>query len=64
MEIGYTHQKAVIILYGLSVVFGLLAVVAVIAQNDRVSMGLVMAGIAGFVIMKCFVTYVPLTGGL
>ena len=54
MEMGYTHRKAVIILYGLSTVLGLLALAAVVAQDDRVSFGLMLAGVAAFIIVRQF----------
>jgi UDP-GlcNAc:undecaprenyl-phosphate/decaprenyl-phosphate GlcNAc-1-phosphate transferase len=54
LSLGYTHRRTVLILYGLSLICGLLAVVAVVADNDRVSLGLIIAGFACFVLMKQF----------
>lgn len=63
MEVGYTHRRTVVILYGLSIVFALLALVAVVADDDRVSFALMMAGLLGFVVMKQFGRYLPFGKG-
>jgi UDP-GlcNAc:undecaprenyl-phosphate/decaprenyl-phosphate GlcNAc-1-phosphate transferase len=54
MEMGYTHRRTVVILYGLAAVFGLLALAAVVAQDDRVSFGLMLAGAAAFIMVRQF----------
>ncbi len=59
LSLGYTHRRTVLILYGFSVIFGLLALVAVVADNDRVSLGLMLAGLAGFILMKQFGYLLP-----
>jgi UDP-GlcNAc:undecaprenyl-phosphate GlcNAc-1-phosphate transferase len=60
LEMGYTHWRAVVLLYGMSVLLGALALLAVVLKNDRVSFGLILAGIAGFVLVKQFGKYLPL----
>lgn len=59
MEMGYTHRKAVVILYGLSAGLGMLALVAVLVQNDRVSFGLMIVGAAAFFVMKKYSHLIP-----
>lgn len=54
MEMGYSHRKAVLVLYGLSSILGVFAVAAAIIQNDQVSFGLILAGIAGFIVVRQF----------
>ncbi len=61
MEMGYSHRRTVLILYGASIVFGLMALSAVIWQDDRVSLGLMLLGVVGFVSMKRFGRYVPIS---
>jgi UDP-GlcNAc:undecaprenyl-phosphate GlcNAc-1-phosphate transferase len=59
MEMGYTYRKAVVVLYGLSAVFGLLALAAVLIENDRVSFGLMVVGAAAFFVMKKYSHLIP-----
>lgn len=54
MEMGYTHRRTVVILYGLASVFGLLALAAAVVQDDRVSFGLMLAGAAAFIMVRQF----------
>ena len=60
MAMGYTHRRSVLILYGLSALFGLMALAAVVLQNDRISFALMLAGLVGFVVVKQFGRYIPL----
>jgi UDP-GlcNAc:undecaprenyl-phosphate GlcNAc-1-phosphate transferase len=54
VEMGFTHRKAVLILYGLTAILGVFAVFAAIYENDRVSLGLILAGMGGFVFVRQF----------
>ena len=59
MEMGYTHRKAVVLLYALSVALGLLALAAVVIQNDRISFGLMIVGAAAFFVVKKYSHLIP-----
>ncbi len=60
MEMGYTHRRTVVILYGGAIVFCMFALAAVIWQDDRVSMGLMVAGVMGFVAVKKYGRLIPI----
>jgi UDP-GlcNAc:undecaprenyl-phosphate/decaprenyl-phosphate GlcNAc-1-phosphate transferase len=63
MEMGYSHQWAVLIIYGLSVLLALFALVAALFQDDHISMLLVMAGFAAFFLIKHYGHYLPFVVG-
>jgi hypothetical protein len=57
---GYTHKRTVLILYGMAALFGALAFAAAVLNDDRLSLGLMLAGLAAFVLMKQYGKYVPI----
>jgi UDP-GlcNAc:undecaprenyl-phosphate GlcNAc-1-phosphate transferase len=54
LDMGYTYRKTVLLLYALSAVLGLFAFAAVLIDNDRVSFGLMLVGICGFIVVRQF----------
>ncbi len=54
LDMGYTYRKTVLLLYALSAVLGLFALAAVLVDNDRVSFGLMLVGICGFIVVRQF----------
>ena len=62
LDMGYTHRKTVFILYGMSIILALFAVVASIAANDRNHFGLIIAGAAVFVIVRQWGKFIALPG--
>ncbi|HVO27012.1 MAG TPA: glycosyltransferase [Candidatus Margulisiibacteriota bacterium] len=49
LKLGYTHRRAVLLLYGITVVMGLVALAMVHARNDRAAIILVLIGAAAFI---------------
>jgi UDP-GlcNAc:undecaprenyl-phosphate GlcNAc-1-phosphate transferase len=62
LDMGYTHRKTVFILYGMSIILALFAVVASIAANDRLHFGLIIAGAAVFVVVRQWGKFIALPG--
>jgi UDP-GlcNAc:undecaprenyl-phosphate GlcNAc-1-phosphate transferase len=60
LSMGYTHKRTVLILYGMAALFGALAFAAAVLDDDRLSLGLMLAGLAAFVLMKQYGKYVPI----
>jgi UDP-GlcNAc:undecaprenyl-phosphate/decaprenyl-phosphate GlcNAc-1-phosphate transferase len=60
IERGFSHRNSVLILYGMALFFSLLALVAVLAESDRISFGLMLVGFIGFVVMRHFGQSLPL----
>lgn len=52
LEMGYTHRGAVLVLYGLALIFSAFALVASVADNDRVSFGLLLIGALAFLAVR------------
>ena len=63
MEMGFSHRKTVVIVYGLSILMALLAVWALILQSDRVSLGLVCFGLVAYIMIKQFGKAMPIRTG-
>jgi UDP-GlcNAc:undecaprenyl-phosphate/decaprenyl-phosphate GlcNAc-1-phosphate transferase len=61
VEMGYTHRRAVVVLHGMAAVFSMLALVAVIMQNDGISFTLMLMGVGAFIVMKKYGRYVSFT---
>ncbi len=57
---GISHTKAVLVLYGLGIIFCLMALAAVLIQNDRASFGLMLAGFTGFILLRHYGHLIPL----
>ena len=60
LSMGYTHKRTVLILYGMAALFGALAFAAAVLDDDRLSLGLMLAGLAAFVLMKQYGKYMPI----
>lgn len=60
---GYSHRTSVLILYALALLLGLTAFIAVLVDNDRVSFALMLAGFAGFILVRHYGHYLPLGTG-
>lgn len=60
VEQGLSHTKAVLVLYGLGLLFCLMALVAVLVENDRASFALMIAGFAGFILLRHYGHLLPL----
>ena len=54
LGMGYTYRKTVFVLYAMSAILGLFAIAAVIVDNDRISFGLMLVGIMGFIVVRQF----------
>ncbi|MCI4398728.1 MAG: undecaprenyl/decaprenyl-phosphate alpha-N-acetylglucosaminyl 1-phosphate transferase [Acidobacteria bacterium] len=60
IEQGLSHAKAVLVLYGLGLFFCLMALVAVLLENDRASFALMVAGFVGFILLRHYGHLLPM----
>jgi UDP-GlcNAc:undecaprenyl-phosphate GlcNAc-1-phosphate transferase len=59
LEVGFSHPKAVLVLYMLSAVVVLFGLLSAFTMNDRISLLLLLVGFIGFIIIRHFGHLLP-----